>query len=234
MSLIEAQSVGLSLGHRTILEQINLQVRSGEIVTLIGPNGAGKTSLLKILLGLIPPSRGKIRKKQNLRIGYLPQRFTLDAVIPLTVSRLMRLTQEVTETAMLKALEDTGVSHLLHQSVQSLSGGELQRVLLARAFLRDPDLLVLDEPMQGVDYASEASLYALIANLKRRNGCGILLVSHDLHVVMGATDRVVCLNRCVCCEGEPSHVSQHPEFTKLFGEGVANSFAIYQHHHKVK
>ena len=175
--------------------------------------------------------RGTVTRQPGLRIGYLPQRLPVDPVLPLTVARLMTLTVRRSRDAVRSALTETGVAHLIDAPVQALSGGEFQRVLLARALVRDPALLVLDEPVQGVDFAGEAALYELIGEIRRKRGCGILMVSHDLHVVMAATDRIICLNRHVCCDGTAETVGRHPEYIRLFGARAAQALAVYTHHH---
>ncbi len=211
--------------------EVDLSVEPGETVALLGPNGAGKTSLLKLLLGLIKPERGSIERRPGLRIGYLPQKASIDTVLPLSVERMMTLTEAFSRKEVEKALAETGVSSLIDEPVQTLSGGEFQRMMLARALLRNPELLVLDEPAQGVDHLGEAELYGLIGRLREERGCGVLMVSHDLHVVMAATDRVLCLNRHLCCEGEPEEVTRHPEYLRLFGMEAGSRLAVYSHHH---
>jgi zinc transport system ATP-binding protein len=230
-ALIAATGIGLRYGDRPILDGVDFSVRPGEIVTVIGPNGAGKTTLLKVLLGLIEPDRGRVHRRAGLRLGYLPQRFAPDPILPLTVARLMTLTSRRPRPAVAAALAETGAGRLIDAAVRTLSGGELQRVLLARALLVDPDLLILDEPVQGVDFAGEAALYELIGTIRRRRGCGVVMVSHDLHVVMAATDRVVCLNRHVCCAGTVEAVGRHPEYVRLFGRRAAEAMAVYTHRH---
>lgn len=227
--LLSAHGVDLSLGGRPVLSHVDLAIQPGEIITLIGPNGAGKSSLIRVLMGLVRPDRGKIRRRAHLRIGYMPQKFFIDPALPLRVSRLMTLTAKAGRAAIEAALGETGAAHLADAQVQSLSGGELQRVLLARALLLDPGLLVLDEPAQGVDFGGQAQLYRLIGDIRTRRGCGVLLVSHDLHLVMAATDRVLCLNRHLCCAGPPEMVARDPEFIRLFGEDAAGAFAPYAH-----
>ncbi|HSC75586.1 MAG TPA: zinc ABC transporter ATP-binding protein ZnuC [Pseudomonadales bacterium] len=215
---------------RHILDHIDLGLHEGEIVTVIGPNGAGKTTLLKALLGFITPNAGTVTRSNNLRIGYMPQKLVLNPLLPITVQRFLRQTN-TSDAAIVDALTQTGVADLLQQSLHKISGGELQRVLLARALLRQPQLLVLDEPAQGVDVCGQADLYRLIAELRNRYHCGVLLVSHDLHLVMAATDTVICLNQHICCQGHPEHVSQHPEYLQLFGGKIADGIAVYTHHH---
>ena len=216
---------------RWLLHDVDIAVSDAEVVTLIGPNGAGKTTLIRVLLGLAKTDTGTVLRDPTVGIGYVPQRIHFDFSLPLTVERLMTLTVRRSAAAVREALEETAVGHLHAVRVADLSGGELQRVLLARALIRMPSLLVLDEPVQGVDYTGEADLYALIADIVRRRGCGVLLVSHDLHLVMAATDRVVCLNRHVCCTGVPQEVVGHDEFRRLFGPRAVAGAAVYRHTH---
>lgn len=228
--LLSARGLCVQADNRLLLDRINLDLHEGEIVTVIGPNGAGKTTLLKALLGLIAPSAGSVTRTDALRIGYMPQKLLLNPLLPMTVQRFLRQTNS-SDAAIVSALTETGVAGLLQQSLHKVSGGELQRVLLARALLRRPQLLVLDEPAQGVDVCGQADLYRLIADLRNRYHCGVLLVSHDLHLVMAATDTVICLNQHICCQGHPEHVSQHPEYLQLFGRHIADDIAVYTHHH---
>ena len=230
-ALVSARDLGLVRNGRDLLDGIDLDINKREIVTLIGPNGAGKTTLVRVLLGLETPDRGEVRRQKNIRIGYVPQRFEVDAVIPMTVERFLKLGDEASPARIGAILDEVGAGHTRQQQLSQLSGGELQRVVLARALLRDPDLLVLDEPVQGVDYSGEAELYNLIARLRDDHGFGVLLVSHDLHIVMARSDRVICLNRHVCCSGVPETVAQHPAYTRLFGAEAARAFAVYRHHH---
>ncbi|WP_119388245.1 ATP-binding cassette domain-containing protein [Taklimakanibacter lacteus] len=229
--LIEGHGISLKFGNRTILDHVDIDVMPGEIVTLIGPNGAGKSSLVRVLLGLEKPTAGRIARKRDLRIGYVPQRFPLTPNVPLDVKRLLALTLRPAPADIDAALAETGIAHLKDAGVASLSGGELQRALLARALLRKPELLVLDEPVQAVDFIGETRLYELISEIRRTHGCGILMVSHDLHMVMAESDRVICLNGHVCCEGGPETVRHDPEFVKLFGAQAARVIAAYSHHH---
>ena len=228
--LIEARAAGVRRGGRWILHDVDIKVAGGEVVTLIGPNGAGKTTLVRVLLGLLKPDAGTVRRDETASIGYVPQRVHFDPTLPLTVERLMSLTGRRPAEVVAEALEETSVGHLIAARVSDLSGGEFQRVLLARALMRLPNLLILDEPVQGVDYTGEAELYELISGIVERRGCGVLMVSHDLHIVMAATDRVVCLNRHVCCTGAPEEVVGHDEFRRLFGPN-ATAAAVYRHTH---
>ncbi|MFP5515511.1 MAG: zinc ABC transporter ATP-binding protein ZnuC [Alphaproteobacteria bacterium] len=224
------EDLTVRFGRRTVLDRINVAVQPGEVVTLIGPNGAGKTTLVRAVLGLVAPDGGRVLRRPNLRIGYMPQKLSVDQTLPLTVRRFLKLWRPVAADRVEAALEEAGVARLADSAVQTISGGEMQRVLLARALLGDPDLLVLDEPDQAVDVHGQAELFHRIAQVRQRRGCGVLLVSHDLHTVMARTDRVVCLNGHVCCSGRPEDVSRHPEYHALFG-GHAGDLAVYVHHH---
>lgn len=229
--LISARGVGVVRGGQWLIRNIDVDVAPGEVVTVIGPNGGGKTTLLRTLLGLIRPSAGVVTRRPRLRIGYMPQRLVIDRVLPLTVQRLMTLTGRRSRRDVAAALDETGVGGRIDAGVDTLSGGEFQRVMLARALLMQPELLVLDEPVQGVDFTGEADLYRLIGQIRARHGCGVLMVSHDLHVVMASTDRVLCLNQHLCCAGAPHHISRHPEYLRLFGPRAAQAYAVYEHHH---
>lgn len=230
--LLHLEKVGLRRDDRVVLQDVSLALRAGEILTVIGPNGAGKTSLVRIALGLLAPDSGRRRVQPGLRIGYVPQKLGLNEALPLDVRRFLQLARGgVDDAAIAAALAETGAGQVLRTPVARLSGGELQRVLLARALLRDPQLLVLDEPAQGVDITGQEELYALIGEVRQRHGCGVLMVSHDLHLVMAATDHVLCLNRHVCCEGHPESVSANPEYRRLFGAQGARSLALYSHRH---
>jgi zinc transport system ATP-binding protein len=230
-AILSAKDVSLNVDGRLILDHVSLDVRRGEIVTVIGPNGAGKSTLIRVMLGLRPLTSGKIIRSPNLSVGYVPQSFPHAVNVPMNVERLLRLTLKPAPVDIDRALEEVGIAHLKMARVASLSGGELQRALLARALLRQPDLLVLDEPVQAVDFIGEMKLYELISNIRKTHGCGILMVSHDLHMVMAESDHVVCLNGHVCCEGGPEKVQADPEFAKLFGPSAARMIAAYAHHH---
>ena len=228
--LLRLSAIHKSFRNRSLLSDINLAIHAREIVTLIGPNGAGKTTLMRIALGLSQPDRGTVARLPGLRIGYMPQKLHVDEVLPLTVRRFLSLHRRATAENVEAALVETRADHLMHTPIQHVSGGEMQRILLARALLGDPQLLVLDEPVQGVDVNGQGELYNLIGTLRDRHGCGVFMVSHDLHMVMAATDRVICLNHHVCCSGTPEAVGQDPAFHALFGMASA-SFALYTHHH---
>jgi len=224
----------MSFGGRKVLSHGEAKVAKGEIVTLIGPNGAGKTTMVRIMLGLQMPDKGTVIRCPDLRVGYMPQRLNIDPSLPIDVLRFLSLglsRGDAGHGLRSAALKEAGVDHVAHSPIQQISGGELQRVLLARALLRNPDLLVLDEPVQGVDVSGQAELYGLIRKIRDHRGCGVLMVSHDLHMVMAATDHVICLNQHVCCAGHPEIVSRDPEFVALFGESVAAELGIYHHDH---
>ena len=230
-ALVELAGAGVRSRDRWLVQGVDLSIRRGEIVTLIGPNGSGKSTTVKLVTGVLRPQAGTVQRMAGLTIGYVPQRLGIDWTLPLTVRRLMTLTSRHTVAEVDAALAAVGVAHLANAEVQHLSGGEFQRVLLARAIIRKPDLLVLDEPVQGVDFAGEVALYDLIGRLRDETGCGILLVSHDLHVVMAATDTVICLNGHVCCRGAPEQVARSPEYLSLFGSRAAQALALYHHQH---
>jgi len=230
-SLVDLTNAGFSRSGRWLVRGVTLAVRPGEIVTLIGPNGSGKTTTAKLVLGVLSPQEGEARRDAGLRVGYVPQRLAIDWTLPLSVSRFMGLTGMAGPADIDEALARTGVGGLAGRQMHSLSGGEFQRVLLARAIARKPGLLVLDEPVQGVDFSGEVALYNLIRDTRDRIGCGILMISHDLHVVMAATDRVICLNGHVCCEGTPQAVAESESYRQLFGVRAAAALAVYHHEH---
>lgn len=229
--LIEASDLGLVRNGRTILDGVSLSIRRSQVVVVIGPNGAGKTSLLRVLLGLWEPSRGQLHRGRRLRVGYMPQRIQVDPILPLSVRRFLTLRHRAPLPRLREGLRQVGVPHLLDAPIQTLSGGEMQRVLLARALLGEPDLLVLDEPAQGVDVAGQGEVFNLIDRLRRDTGCGVLMVSHELHLVMAAADVVMCINQHVCCTGRPEEVSRHPEYQRLFPDAGLHGIGIYTHHH---
>ncbi|WP_100159355.1 zinc ABC transporter ATP-binding protein ZnuC [Proteus columbae] len=230
--LICLKSVCVSFGEREILKNISFDLKAGRILTLLGPNGAGKSTVIRLVLGLLNPTSGKVERQNALRVGYVPQKLYLDPTMPLTVKRFMTLKPGVHDRDILPALERVNAAKLIDQPMQKLSGGESQRVLLARALLNQPQLLVLDEPTQGVDVNGQLALYDLINQLRHELGCAILMVSHDLHLVMAKTDEVLCLNGHICCSGTPDVVSSHPEFIAMFGSRGAEQLGIYRHHHQ--
>lgn len=234
--LIQANHIHHSFGDKTVLHDISLTLQPNEIVTLIGPNGAGKSTLLKILLKLLPPTQGKVWHKPKLRIGFMPQKIHIDDALPLKVKRFLELGLRPTTpkqndtTSLQQTIETLSLQSLLNTPIQQVSGGEMQRILLARALLRSPELLVLDEPVQGVDLNGQTELYHLINQIQQQFGCGILMVSHDLHIVMKSTNKVLCLNQHICCSGHPQAISTDPAFQALFGEGY-EEVALYEHRH---
>lgn len=229
--LVSLNNAGIRRNGRWLVRGVDFSVSRGEIVTLIGPNGSGKSTSAKTAIGVLKPDEGSVERLPGLKVGYVPQKLAVDWTLPLTVRRLMTLTGPLAEKEMMAALESAGMAHMLNAEVQHLSGGEFQRALMARAIARKPDLLVLDEPVQGVDFSGEIALYDLIKQIRNETGCGILLISHDLHVVMAETDTVICLNGHVCCRGTPQAVSQSPEYVRLFGSRAAQTLAVYSHHH---
>ena len=229
--LVSLENVGIRRGGRWLVRGVDFSVSRGEIVTLIGPNGSGKSTSAKAAIGVLKPDEGRVTRIAGLKVGYVPQKLAVDWTLPLSVRRLMTLTGPLPEADITAALEASGMAHMLDAQVQHLSGGEFQRALMARAIARKPDLLVLDEPVQGVDFSGEIALYDLIKQIRNETGCGILLISHDLHVVMAETDTVICLNGHVCCRGTPQAVSQSPEYVRLFGSRAAQTLAVYSHHH---
>lgn len=230
-ALISGRGLTVARGGRQLLSGVDLDVKPGEIVTLIGPNGGGKTTLVRVMLGIEKPDSGHVVRPASTRVGYVPQRFEIDQIIPMTVEGFLKLGNAVPADVLTAALEEVGVARTRQQQLSQLSGGETQRVLIARALLRDPNLLVLDEPARGVDFAGEADLYNLIGRLRDTRRLGVLLVSHDLYVVMANSDRVICLNGHVCCSGRPETVSKHPEYARLFGPREAKALGVYLHHH---
>lgn len=229
--IVEVVGAGVRRNGRWLVEGVDLEIRRGEIVTLIGPNGSGKSTTAKMVTGVLKPDAGSVRRAPGLTVGYVPQKVSADWTLPLTVRRLMTLTAPHSAGAVAAALEAVGIAHLADDEIQHLSGGEFQRALLARAMIRKPDLLVLDEPVQGVDFSGEVALYDLIKSIRDETHCGVLLISHDLHVVMAETDTVICLSGHVCCRGTPELVASSPEYQQLFGTRAAATLAIYRHHH---
>lgn len=229
-ALIAGHDLGVSHRGRVLIQHVDFAVARGRILTVIGPNGAGKTTLVRLALGLIRPNHGRIERVPGIRVGYMPQRLSLPDSMPLSARRFIALGDTSGEPLEATARQ-LGVTHLLESPMQALSGGETQRVLLARALLGQPDLLVLDEPVQGIDVNGQAELYRLIVQLRDEHSCAVMMVSHDLHLVMAATDEVLCLNQHVCCSGHPETVSQHPAYLALFGALDTDTLAVYTHRH---
>ena len=228
--LVKLNNVGFQQNQKWLVKGVSLQVEKGKIVTLIGPNGSGKSSTAKIALGIYKNIEGKVEKFTN-NIGYVPQKISIDWTLPLRVKDFMLLTENLKDDVLNEALSLTGVKHLKDKNLGNLSGGEFQRVLLARAISKKPELLVLDEPVQGVDFTGEIALYNLIKKISEKLNCGILLISHDLHMVMTATDHVICLNGHVCCSGSPKDVARNNEYKALFGDQASQTLSIYEHKH---
>lgn len=229
--LVRLTGAGVFRDGRWLVRGVDLAVRRGEIVTLIGPNGSGKSTTAKTALGIVAPSEGRAERCPGLVVGYVPQKLSIDWTLPLSVERFLSLTGRISSRETDRVLEATGIAHLRQAEMRNLSGGEFQRALLSRAMARKPDLLVLDEPVQGVDFSGEVALYDLIRRIRDDIGCGILLISHDLHVVMAATDHVVCLNGHVCCQGAPTAVASSEAYRQLFGARADATLAVYEHHH---
>ena len=231
MSLIATRNLTLRIGGQTVLRDVDIAVERGEIVTIVGPNGSGKSSLLRALIGALKPASGTITRAADLRIGYVPQKLQIDATLPLTVHGFLNLPRRQPRETIAQALLQAGVTDLAKKQMTDLSGGQFQRVLLARALLNKPHILILDEATQGLDQPGSAAFYRQIEEVRRDMGCAVLMVSHDLHVVMAASDRVLCLNGHVCCEGTPEIVADAPEYRALFGTGTQGALALYRHEH---
>ena len=231
MSLINVEGLSVSYGARMVLSDVSLRIEPNEIVTIVGPNGSGKTSLLRAIIGAVKPLAGRIVQASDLKIGYVPQKLHIDDALPITVSRFLKLPGGVAVADVDYALTQAGVPELEKEQLSQLSGGQFQRVLLARALIGKPDLLLLDEATQGLDQRGSASFYQQIETVRKATGCAILMISHELHVVMSASDRVICLNGHVCCEGAPAAVASAPEYRALFGTGTGGALALYRHEH---
>ncbi len=229
--LARMTDISVRFDNRDVLDSVSLDIHSGEITTIIGPNGAGKSTLIRVLLGLITPYKGQVEKQSNLTIGYVPQKLKLNETLPLDVDRFLKLAGKYSRQERTEALRLVGAEHLLNYDMHKLSGGESQRVLLARALLLRPELLVLDEPAQGVDIQGQVELYSLIESIQHRFHCAVVMISHDLHLVMAKTDKVLCINHHVCCSGEPEAISVHPSYLELFGHKADSSLAFYHHSH---
>ncbi|MGB0799621.1 MAG: ATP-binding cassette domain-containing protein [Planktomarina sp.] len=231
MSLISLTHAHIKRGRSTVLRDVNLAVEPGEIVTIVGPNGSGKSTLLRAMIGALPLDKGTINQAPGLKIGYVPQKLQIDPTLPMTVARFMALPHRANRSQIAAALEQASVARLSDHQMTDLSGGQFQRVLLARAILHHPDILMLDEATQGLDQPGSAAFYRQIADLRRDMGCAVVMVSHELHVVMAASDRVICLNGHICCEGRPDVVASAPEYRALFGSGTGGALALYRHEH---
>jgi len=230
-TLVRLENAGVFRSGRWLVRQIDMEIKARDIITLIGPNGSGKSTTAKMALRILKADEGRVWQQPGLRIGYVPQKISIDKALPLTVTRLMRLTAKLEAREVEAALDEVGMLRFAKVPIATLSGGELQRVLLARAVACQPDLLVLDEPLQGVDVAGEAALYALISHYRDKLGCGVLLISHDLHIVMATSDQVVCLNGTICCRGKPEEVAVSDEYRTLFLTPQQHILGLYHHHH---
>lgn len=229
--LIEAKHMSITLDGKEVLHGVDLTLAPKEIVTIVGPNGSGKSTLVRALIGAVPPSGGHLKRADNLRIGYVPQKLSIDPTLPMTVDRFLNLPTKARNSDITDALQRTGAVSLRSRQMTQLSGGQFQRVLLARALLSNPQVLILDEPTQGLDQPGSAAFYELIASIRDEIGCAIVMVSHELHVVMAASDRVICLNGHICCQGAPEQVASAPEYRALFGSGTHGALALYRHEH---
>ena len=232
--LIKISNLEVKYGSKFVLKNMNLSLNAGEIVTIVGPNGSGKTTLFKAIIGTVPLSKGTIEINPNLRIGYVPQQLKIDQTLPITVGRFLKLSNINFEKSLDKTELILGSKDLLDVQINSLSGGEMQRVLLARALINDPQVLLLDEATRGLDQPGVAAFYRKIENIRKSTNCAILMISHDLHVVMSSSDRVICVNGHICCQGTPEIVATSPEYQALFGGDVDGTFALYRHHHDHK
>ena len=233
-SLIELNNCGVKRGHKWLVRGVSLKVSQGQILTLIGPNGSGKSTTAKVALGIFKPDEGTHDIQNNIKVSYVPQKISIDWSLPLRSIDFMNLVEKYKINNIIEALSMTGIKHLIYEDVRNLSGGEFQRLLMARAIAKEPNFLVLDEPVQGVDYPGEIAMYKTIQEIVKNINCGILLISHNLHVVMSQTDQVVCLNGHVCCSGAPKSVVKDPEYIRLFGKNIDPTLAFYEHDHDHK
>jgi zinc transport system ATP-binding protein len=231
MSLVEIEGLAVAFGGRRVLSGVDMTVEPGEILTIVGPNGSGKSTLLRAIVGAVRPDAGQVRIAPKLRIGYVPQSLTIDPTLPMTVARFMNLPRTVARAEASAALDEVDAGDLVDRQMSALSGGQFQRVLLARALLGTPQLLILDEATRGLDQRGSAAFYRKVEDVRTSHGCAVLMVSHELHVVMAASDRVICLNGHVCCEGAPEAVVQADAYRALFGTGTGGALALYRHEH---
>ncbi len=229
--LLSVDHLDVRVDGKIILDDVSLRVDPGEIITIVGPNGSGKSTLLRTIIGVTPPNGGKVTRRPGLKVGYVPQKLRIDDTLPVTVRRFLDMPRPVGGARAAQMLERVGAGEIAQQQLSDLSGGQLQRVLLARALLENPDLLILDEATQGLDQQGSAVFYALLDDIRADTGCAVLMVSHELHVVMAASDRVICLNGHVCCHGTPEIVASAPEYRALFGRGTKGALALYRHEH---
>ena len=230
-SLISANNLKVIRQGRMILNDVSLSIGPKEFITIIGPNGAGKSMLLKCLMGFYKSEEGVVTKKKNLKVGYVPQRFIPDSIMPITAKRFLTLKKKIKKDDLSQIIAETSIEKLLNKPISILSGGEFQRVLLARSLLGDPELIVLDEPAQNLDITGQIQFYKLLEKIYKERSLSILMVSHDLHMVMASTNQVICLYHHICCSGQPHMVTQDPKFESLFGSEMANMMAMYRHHH---
>ncbi|MBT8458882.1 MAG: metal ABC transporter ATP-binding protein [Boseongicola sp.] len=230
-ALFQSKHMSVRLDDQVVLAGVNLSIDAGEIVTIVGPNGSGKSTLLRTIIGAVAPASGTLDVRPNLKIGYVPQKLHIDPTLPVTVRRFLSLPKKVSSSEATRVLDLAGAEIVADKQLSELSGGQLQRVLLARALLGTPELLILDEATQGLDQPGSAAFYQLIADIRDDIGCAVLMVSHELHVVMASSDRVICLNGHICCEGHPAHVASAPEYRALFGTGTGGALALYRHEH---
>ena len=230
-ALISAKNVSVLKHQKSILDNIDIQINKNDFITIIGPNGAGKTMLLKCLMGFYKPTSGRIERKEKLKIGYMPQSISIINTMPITVKDFITVRKEYDDISLNKVITEVNIGEIVYKQLSVLSGGEMQRVLLARSLLNNPDLLILDEPAQNLDISGQLNFYKLIQEIYSKRDISILMVSHDLHLVMVSTKKVLCLYKHICCSGEPQQIAKDPEFLSMFGKDMANMMSIYQHSH---
>jgi len=230
-ALISAKNVSVLKHQKSILDNIDIQINKNDFITIIGPNGAGKTMLLKCLMGFYKPTSGRIERKEKLKIGYMPQSISIINTMPITVKDFITVRKEYDDISLNKVITEVSIGEIINKQLSVLSGGEMQRVLLARSLLNNPDLLILDEPAQNLDISGQLNFYKLIQEIYSKRNISILMVSHDLHLVMVSTKKVLCLYKHICCSGAPQQIAKDPEFLSMFGKDMANMMSIYQHSH---